>query len=196
MRISGLALALALAACGNAASTPAPAVTPAKQPVEALIGTTPPPWHVERWMNSPPLSLAQLRGQVVMVRWWTAECPYSSATAPALRKFDQDFGGKGLRVVGIYHHKEETPFDPAVYEATAKKYQFTFPVAFDPDWKTLESWLHDAKGREVDTGWTSVTFLLDKHGVIRHVHPGGSLVEGEPGFTQMRAAVEKLLAET
>jgi len=162
--------------------------------VASLIGTTPPAWHAERWLNSPPLELADLRGSVVLVRWWTAGCPFCSTTAPALRAFDQEYGPRGLQVIGMYHHKEDTPFDPAVYEATARKYQFTFPVAFDPEWHTLGSWLRDASGHGVSTGFTSVTFLLDKHGVIRHVHPGGSYVEGEPGYAEMRAAIERLLA--
>jgi peroxiredoxin len=163
--------------------------------IAALIGVTPPEWHAERWMNSPPLALAKLRGQVVMVRWWTAECPFCSATAPALRTFDQTYGPRGLKVIGMYHHKESTPFDPKVYEDTAKQYKFTFPIAFDPEWRTLGSWMRDAGGREVNTGATSVTFVLDKRGVIRHVHPGGSFVQGEPAYEALRAAVEKLLAE-
>ena len=40
-----------------------------------------------------------------------------------------------------------------------------------------------------------MTFLLDKHGVIRHVHPGGSYVDGDPAYAEMRANVERLLAE-
>ena len=199
-------LALMLAACGDRApvapvtpptsTAPAAAAAPdARAAVASLIGTTPPEWQAERWLNSPPLELAKLRGSVVLVRWWTAGCPYCSTTAPALRAFDREYAPRGLKVVGMYHHKEDTPFDPAVYEATAKKYEFTFPVAFDPEWRTLESWQRDAKGQPVSTGWTSVTFLLDKQGTIRHVHPGGSYVEGEPGHTDMRAAIERLLAE-
>jgi peroxiredoxin len=202
-------LALVLAACGDRApvapvtppttspaSAPAPAPAPdAKAAVAALIGTTPPEWQAERWLNSPPLELAKLRGSVVLVRWWTAGCPYCSTSAPALRAFDREYTPRGLKVIGMYHHKEDTPFDPAVYEATAKKYELAFPVAFDPDWRTLESWLRDAKGKGVSTGWTSITFLLDKQGVIRHVHPGGSYVEGQPAHTEMRTAIERLLAE-
>lgn len=100
-----------------------------------------------------------------------------------------------MHVIGVYHHKEETPFEPAVYEDTAKKYGFTFPVAFDPDWHTLESWLHDRDGHAVSTGWTSVTFVIDKHGVIRHVHPGGQYEEGDPAYAKLTSVVEKLLAE-
>jgi peroxiredoxin len=211
-------LAVILAACGSAGSQPdepklaaAPVATPAAAPapatkqaereaaskaaVAALTGTTPPEWQAERWMSSPPLTLAKLRGSVVMVRWWTSGCPFCSTTAPTLRQFASTYGPRGLHVIGMYHWKENTAFDPKVYEETAKKYQFTFPVAFDPDWRTLESWLKNAKGEPVSTGWTSVTFVLDKQGVIRHVHPGGSYVEGEPAYDEMRSVIERLLAE-
>jgi peroxiredoxin len=189
-RAGRFAFALALGFVAAACST-----SPPPSPAAPLLGTTPPEWRADRWMNSPPLSLASLRGSVVLVRWWTAGCPFCSTSAPALRSFDQTYGPRGLRVIGMYHHKEPTPFDPAVYETTAKQYGFTFPVAFDADWYTLESWLHDAKGNEVDTGFTSITFVLDRHGVVRHVHPGGSYVEGEPAHDELRAVIERLLGE-
>jgi peroxiredoxin len=164
--------------------------------IAALTGTTPPEWQLERWIGSAPKTLASTRGSVLMVRWWTAGCPFCSTSAPALRHFDEVYGKRGLQVMGVYHHKEDTPFDPKVYEDTAKKYGFKFPLAFDPDWKTLESWLRDRDGKAVSTGWTSVTFLLDKKGVIRHVHPGGQYVEGDPAYAEMQAAIERLLAES
>src|SRR5262245_46755329 len=78
---------------GASPAAPAPNISAApaydpeeKAAIEALVGTTPPEWQVERWLNSPPLTLAGLRGKVVLVRWWTAGCPYCSATAPALRE--------------------------------------------------------------------------------------------------------------
>lgn len=101
----------------------------ARVAVAAMIGTTPPAWKAERWMDSPPLELEKLRGSVVLVRWWTAGCPFCSTTAPSLRELDQLYASRGLHVIGMYHHKEDTPFDPEVYEDTAKKYGFTFPIA-------------------------------------------------------------------
>lgn len=208
MRTIALGLGLAVAACSQ---TMTPASPPSSPPPAAsaavasddsddaraatLIGTTPPAWHAERWLSSPPLELADLRGSVVLVRWWTAGCPFCSATAPALRTFHQDYGPRGLKVIGMYHHKEDTPFDPTVYEQTAKKYGFTFPVAFDPEWHTLQSWLRDAHGNAVDTGYTSVTFVIDKKGVVRHVHPGGQYVKGDAAYAELRAVIERLLAE-
>jgi peroxiredoxin len=205
MRICTIALVTALSACSKAPAATAAdspdkgsAATAPKSPdaaIAALVGTTPPEWKVERWMNSPPLELAKLRGSVVLVRWWTAGCPFCSTSAPALRTLDETYASRGLRVIGMYHHKEPTPFDPAIYEETAKKFGFTFPVAFDPEWQTFESWLRDRDGNAVSTGWTSITFVLDKRGVIRHVHPGGSYVVGEPAYDQLRAVIERLIAE-
>jgi peroxiredoxin len=141
-------------------------------------------------MNTAPLELSKLRGKVVLVRWWTAGCPFCSATAPALRALHEKYASRGLVVVGMYHHKEKTPFDPSVYEATAKEYGFTFPIAFDAEWRTLKRWL-DGK----DTGWTSVTFVLDKRGIVKHVHPGGQYVEGDAAHAKLHDAIERLLEE-
>jgi peroxiredoxin len=162
----------------------------ANRTVESLVGTKPPEWQADRWMNTPPLRLSQLRGKVVLVRWWTAGCPYCATSAPALRAFDETYRSRGLVVVGMYHHKDPGPFDPRVYEETAKKYRFTFPLAVDPEWKTLRSWM-----RDVRTGFTSVTFVLDKNGVVQHVHPGGQYVDGDAAHTKLSAVIERLLAE-
>jgi len=171
-------------------SQTAPAYGPEERAaIDAIVGTTPPEWNVERWLNSPPLTLAGLRGKVVLVRWWTAGCPYCSATAPALRALHHDFAPKGLVVVGMYHHKDKGPYDPQVTVSTAKEYGFTFPIAFDPDWRTFHAWMNGA-----DSGWTSVTFLLDKKGVVRWFHPGGTYKPGDAAETELRRTVTALLS--
>jgi peroxiredoxin len=154
----------------------------------SLVGTRPPEWRPTLWLNSPPLRLADLRGKVVLVRWWTADCPFCAISAPALGKLDAAYRERGVVVVGMYHHKGQAPFDPATYRRTAKKLRFTFPLAFDPEWRTLHSWL-----RGTSTGFTSVTFLLDQTGVVRYVHPGGGIVEGDDGYARIRQTIEDLL---
>src|SRR5437763_627226 len=51
-----------------------------------LIGRRAPEWSFERWIGAAPLSLAGLRGKVVLLRWWTDGCPYCAATLPALER--------------------------------------------------------------------------------------------------------------
>ncbi|HEY0711890.1 MAG TPA: TlpA disulfide reductase family protein [Polyangia bacterium] len=175
----------------DAADVAQPATTAKPVKTDRLLGTRPPEWQATLWLNSRPLTLRALRGQVVLVRWWTAGgCPFCAASAPALRELNDKFGKRGLTVVGMYHHKGAGPFDPADYRASAETYGFTFPVAFDSAWRTLHSWLGG-----VDTGWTSVTFILDKRGFIRFVHPGGQYVKGDTAYQEIHSVVERLLKE-
>lgn len=159
---------------------------------DPLIGQTAPDWQLTNWVNSAPLQLKDLRGQVVLVRWWTApQCEFCRATAPALNEFHADLARRGLRVIGIYHHKLPTPLEPTQAAERAANYGFKFPVAVDPDWRTLRRWWLDGHDRD----FTSVSFLLDRRGVIRHIHPGGQYVKGDADYATLKAKIAELLAE-
>ena len=104
----------------------------------ALIGIRPSGWTARDWINSEPLALEALRGKVVLVRWWTApDCPFCEASAPALNDFWRRYGSRGLVVVGFYHHKSSKPLRLATVKTQSRKFGFEFPVAIDPDGKTL-----------------------------------------------------------
>jgi peroxiredoxin len=159
---------------------------------DKLLGKQPAEWRLEDWLNSKPLKLEDLRGKVVLIRWWTApDCPYCAATAPALNEFSKAYGDRGLQVIGIYHHKSSAPLTPADVRGYTGKFGFRFPVAIDPDWRTLKQWWLDAGGGS----WTSVSFLLDREGRIRHIHPGGQYVKGDADYDAMQRKIEELLAE-
>jgi thiol-disulfide isomerase/thioredoxin len=180
----------------NAASPPSLAgvrtySAPANEGAD-LIGRRVEEWHLGEWINSPPLTLKSLRGRVVLIRWWTAPgCPFCEASAPALNEFSARYHDRGLVVVGLYHHKSEEPLTAARVKDQARKLGFAFPVAIDPKWTTLRRWWLDTH----DRGWTSVTILLDRHGIVRHVHPGGAFFKGEAGYDALERKIEALLAE-
>jgi thiol-disulfide isomerase/thioredoxin len=157
-----------------------------------LVGTTPPEWAAVDWRNSKPLALADLRGRVVLVRWFMAtSCPFCSATAPSLRELHRDYGTRGLSVVGLYHHKDPQPLQRGQLDGYVRDFGFEFPVARDPEWATLKAWWLDGHERE----FTSVSFLLDKSGRVRGIHPGGRYAPGDPAFAAVKRAIERLLAE-
>jgi len=159
---------------------------------DPLIGRPAPEWQFTNWSNSAPLALNELRGQVVLVRWWTApQCEFCRVTAPALNEFHADFAARGLRVIGVYHHKVPTPLEPARVAAHASDFGFSFPVAVDPGWRTLKRWWLDGQERD----FTSVSFLIDRRGVIRHLHPGGQYVKGDADYAALKAKIVELLAE-
>ena len=159
---------------------------------ERLIGTRPPEWQVEHWLNSEPLRLAELKGKVVLVRWWTAPgCAFCTASAPALNEFYREYHSRGLEIIGFYHHKSEGPLRVKTVKRQAQEFGFKFPVAIDTDWRTLRQWWLGAGDRD----WTSVSFLIDRRGVVRHIHPGGQYVKGDKAYAEMKAKLEELLAE-
>ncbi len=167
-----------------------------------LIGRPAPPLGLEHWIHSQPLEMNRLKGKVVLLRWWTGGCPLCEATAPALRKLQRDYENRGLQVIGIYHPKPPGDWDIAKLQAAAEEKQFTFPIALDADWSALKRWWLD---RERD--YTSVSFLVDRTGVIRYVHPGGEFHEGTQGsyashetcnrdFRDIEGEIQKLLGKS
>jgi thiol-disulfide isomerase/thioredoxin len=189
-----LATALLTAVACSSSQPPASSVATPSTPREGdeLLGTPAHPWTADHWMNSPPLALADLHGRVVLVRWFmSTECPLCSATAPSLRAIDADYRARGLSVIGMYHHKDPEPLDPAKVEKYVKLYGYTFPVAIDTDWRTLKDWWLGGHDRH----FTSVSFLIDRKGIIRFIHPGGKYAPGSDDEKQLRAKIEGLLAE-
>ena len=53
---------------------------------------------------------------------------------------------RGLEVVGFYHHKSDDRLRVEDVKKYARKFGFKFPVAIDPDWRTLRRWWLAATG--------------------------------------------------
>jgi len=160
---------------------------------DELLGTKPPEWEVSDWFNSKPLRLRDLQGRPILVRFWTGpQCPYCQRSAPALNEFYQKFHSRGLEVIGFYHHKSSTPLDKKQVEKLIRRYGFRFPVAVDHNWETLRRWWLQGRPK----AWTSISFLIDQEGVIRHVHPGGEYVKGDEAYRKLKAKIEEICGIT
>jgi peroxiredoxin len=143
-----------------------------------LIGTTAPQWNNDRWINSGPLQLSDLRGKVVFIRFFMdSNCPFCRASAPYLNELHQMYKNRGLVVIGMYTPKPKPrPTETSVVQQYVKDYGFSFPVAVDDDWATLNKfWLDRVSSAE----YTSVSFLIDKKGMIQFIHPGGTYSKEE-----------------
>jgi hypothetical protein len=73
----------------------------------------------------------------------------------------------------------------------AKDFGFRFPVGVDRDWRTLNRWW--LKGQRRD--FTSVSFLIDKRGIVRRIHPGDTMAPGSKDYAGMRTTIQALLKE-
>jgi thiol-disulfide isomerase/thioredoxin len=112
----------------------------------------------ETWVNSKPIRLADLRGKVVLVDFWTYSCINCLRTVPYLNKWQQQYKDRGLVVIGI--HTPEFGFEatPVNVADAVRRLGIQFPVGQDNNyatWKAYENWawpafyLVDQKGRIV-----------------------------------------------
>jgi thiol-disulfide isomerase/thioredoxin len=131
------------------------------------------------WADGAP----DLKGKVAIVRWWTSGCSLCETSAPALAKLS-----KKAPVVAIFHPKPPKDVEPAAAKAAAQAIGMPGAVGVDRDWKVLERW---KAGKRY--AFTSLTFLVDRTGAVRYVHPGGAISpeEGE----DLGRRIEALLAE-
>jgi len=166
-----------------------------------LIGVAAPPFRFDGWLNSDPLTLDDLKGNVVLVRWFTDTCPFCASSAPALRELHEEYSDKGLKIIGVYHPKagRNDPLDVQRVQRTVDAREFKFPIGIDWDWrnKTLKDWWLTGPDRPG-------TFILDKSGVIQFIHPGMEYHEDNGSelhtmcvsdMGRVRAAIERLIAE-
>ncbi len=148
-------------------------------------------WELQEWANSSPLSLNELRGHVVVVRFWTNTCPYCAKSMPVLQNLKTRLREKPVRFVGIYHPKprgKDRPWEKAVRRA--EKWDVQFPIAHDPDWDTLTSWWLSTGRRDA----TSCTFVFNHRGHVTYIHPGPVYYPGDPKKSQPAHDFERLTA--
>lgn len=168
------------------------------------IGVEAPPFRFDEWLNTEPLTLDDLKGEVVLVRWFTDTCPFCASSTPALRKLHEEYADSNFTLVGVFHPKAgmDDPLDTERVQRVVDAREFTFPVAIDWDWRngTLKEWWLTGPRRP----GTSVTFILDKSGVIQFVHPGMEYHDDNGSeqhamcatdMGRIRATIDRLIAE-
>lgn len=92
------------------------------------------------WINSKPLTLAELRGRVVLVEFWTFDCINCRRTLPWLTAMHERYGDDGLVVVSVHTPEFERERIPANVQAAVAKLNIAYPVMLDNDfsyWKAL-----------------------------------------------------------
>lgn len=150
-----------------------PSALPIEGQLAAFTGAT-------GWLNTEPLTPEGLRGQVVLVDFWTYTCINWLRTVPYVRAWAAKYAEHGLTVVGV--HTPEFAFERDVENVMARTagLGIEYPVAIDS---------HYGVWRAFDNHYWPAAYVADADGRIRYHHFG----EGEYEMTEM--VIQELLLD-
>jgi cytochrome c biogenesis protein CcdA/thiol-disulfide isomerase/thioredoxin len=133
------------------------------------------PWH-----NSVPLTLAGLRGKIVLVDFWTYSCINCIRTLPYLQGYAEKYQDSPVVILGV--HSPEFIFEKSEknVQDAIKRHGLTYPIVQDNDFGT---W------KEFDNHYWPAKYLIDAQGTIRYTH------FGEGNYEETDAAIASLLKE-
>jgi len=132
------------------------------------------------WLNSPPLTTAELRGKVVLVNFWTYTCINWLRQLPYVRAWAGKYSGHGLVVIGVATPEFGFEHDLGNVRRAVRDMRVDYPVAVDNDYAVWSAF---------DNHYWPALYFADAQGRIRHHHFG----EGE--YQQSEMVIQQLLAE-
>jgi DNA-binding beta-propeller fold protein YncE/peroxiredoxin len=131
------------------------------------------------WFNTDrPLRLADLRGHVVVVDFWTYACVNCLHTLPELAALERRFGDRPVVVIGVHSGKFDAEKDGHRIELAMARHGVAHPVVVDSDFTIWN--------RFGVTAWPTLA-VIDPEGRI------AAQESGEPDPGALSALVESLL---
>jgi cytochrome c biogenesis protein CcdA/thiol-disulfide isomerase/thioredoxin len=160
-----------------------------KQAAAAKVGTSSLPrlakapnfTGIVTWLNTPgdqPLSLAQLKGKVVLIDFWTYSCINCQRSLPHVESWYNKYKKDGLVVVGV--HTPEFAFEHVVsnVRSEAGTLGVDYPIAVDNNYGTWDAYSNQ---------YWPAEYLIDPSGEVR------AYDFGEGGYGTMESNIRQLL---
>ena len=132
------------------------------------------------WLNTPPLTAAGLRGQVVLVNFWTYTCINWLRTLPYVRAWAERYKDQGLVVLGVHTPEFDFERDLDNVRREVKDLRVDYPVVVDSDYA-----IWNAFGNRY---WPA-SYFVDAQGQIRHHR------FGEGDYERSEMVLQLLLTE-
>ena len=139
----------------------------------------------QEWINSPPLKLSALAGQVVLLDVWTFDCWNCYRSFPWLRSVEKKYSRQPLTVVGVHTPEFAHERVRASIVAKAKQYMLDHAIMIDNDYSY---W------RALGNRYWPAFYLIDKQGRIRGRYVGETHI-GDQRAMEIEALISELLAE-
>jgi cytochrome c biogenesis protein CcdA/thiol-disulfide isomerase/thioredoxin len=132
------------------------------------------------WFNTAELKLADLRGKVVLIDFWTYTCINCQRTLPYLQTWWERYEGDGFVIIGVHSPEFEFEKDPKNLQGAINDFGLTYPIVQDNDFATWQAY--------VNRYWPA-KYLVDKDGYVRYTH------FGEGAYDETEVQIGKLLEE-
>jgi thiol-disulfide isomerase/thioredoxin len=133
------------------------------------------------YINTPsPVKLADLKGKIVLVHFWTYTCSNCIHTIPYLNNWYQKYSNKGLVIVGVQTPEFDFEKNIGNVKKAVQDFKIKYPVILDNDYVNWNAYGNNYWPRD---------YLVDNQGLIRYNHIG------EGGYEQTEQMIRSLLAE-
>ncbi len=147
---------------------------------------------INKWLNLPSgkqaATLAEYRGKVVLIDFWTYSCINCIRTLPYITKWHETYKDQGLVIIGV--HTPEFEFEKVTknVETALKRYKITYPVAQDNNFATWNAYKNQ---------YWPAKYLIDQEGNIVYTHFGeGKYEETESLIRQLLGLDKKTVLDS
>jgi thiol-disulfide isomerase/thioredoxin len=147
----------------------------------AAPGEPAPDVYGRQWINSPPVNMASLRNQVVLVEFWTFGCYNCRNVEPYVKDWYRRYRRQGFTVIGVHTPEFDSERDVANVRRYVQRQSIEHPVVMDNDYAIWE--------RYANRYWPAL-YLIDKRGIVRYVQIG------EGGYARTEERIQQLLQDT
>lgn len=135
---------------------------------------------ISEYINTTPISLADLKDKVVLVDFWTYSCINCIRTIPHLNEWYDKYSDKGLVIIGIHTPEFDFEKNAENVKSAVQKFGIKYPILQDND---KETW------NVYDNRYWPRKYLVDDEGYIRYDHIG------EGAYQQTEKVIQALLSE-
>lgn len=144
------------------------------------LGPAPELTGITHWINSDPLTLASLKGKVVLIDFWAYSCVNCVRTLPFLTSWYSKYHDQGFVIIGVHTPEFAFERETSNVEQAVKRFNIDYPVAQDNNYGT---W------RAYNNVYWPAEYLIGPDGHLRYTH------FGEGNYDKTEAAIQQLLTE-